>query len=496
MSEQMITLVLWLPFAIVAAISALIFCVAGYRRGLWNALVSLAATLIALPCSVLIAKLLAQPVSKPINRALSEAVGGTASASLMPALLYGLVCAAMTMVLYFVLMIVLTALFKYIANTLWGDRLERSSAVVRWGGIGIRLVDALLYTLLLLLPLYGTIGTVLPAATGITRVAGADQDIQKMFGAVAEHPVAKITGTGPFKSVYGQLAVVPTDSGDIQIVEFAQGVTGTVERLNQVTQAIESGDIYVELGEDLIAFVRKEVVQQDWFYAAYQEGLKQIPVEEVQEDPLMRELLELADMDQKTFAKNADVILEVAQYALEKDVPLQIQQNPERVYEILYDSGVMERLGAMINSSDESIELREFIVKAMIMEMCGDDRAASRRLTEAYRSRSNQTREDQIGDAEAMIQLLGLYPGNRRLNRYEALLRLPGMDADVVYSQFASEDIDALMHIYADRQHRELEETLAQKYGSGLTLEQMVWEELVASSRLPLDSYPRFDLDP
>ncbi|MGM9600959.1 MAG: hypothetical protein ACI3W5_05145 [Faecousia sp.] len=487
MNYMMIAVILWIPFVIVAAICVSVFCTAGYRRGLWNAFVSLAATFAALFCSIFIARLLSEPISKPIEKALMAAAGEGTYASMAPTLLHGFLCVFMAMLIYFILLLILTILFKYLAKLLWGEKLQRSGGAMGWGGFLVRLVDGVVYTLLLLLPLYGTLGVIMPAVTAIAAPSEKESGDYQIVTTVAEHPVVRISGSEPMKVVYSRLAVVPTQSGNISIAELADGVTGTAERYQALKAAMETGDMSMEQIRDLVSFAREEVVYQEWFYAGYREALKQIPRDSYEDDPFAQEFMTLLDMDRKSFSKNMDAILSVAEYALNENIPLLIQENPDQAFEIFYSSGLMERIGAMINVSEESTALRNLLVKQAIMNICGDDKASANRLIAAYSPQRNQDGDSQIRDAEAMLMIAGVCDGNRKLDQYEALLRLPGFDQSVLYDHLSS--LPKLQEEYAYGV-LPLVAALEYKYGHDITETDLIWVDMVAESQKHLSPNP------
>lgn len=496
MTPQMLQIILWIPFVFVAAITLPVFCSAGYRRGAWNALASLAATVLAAVVSVVLARLLAGPVSKPIVRALEEALAnrGGMGAGMGAMLVKGVVCVFMAMGLYFLLMLVLTALFKYIAKALWDEELLRSESGMRWGGLMVRLFDGVLYALLLLLPLYGSLGNVLPVLASISDISEADPETHQVLTAVTQHPVAKASKVGPLKTVYSHLAVVPTENGDISLVEVTESVTGTIERYQELQKAMETGEVTMEQIDDLLAFARDELLYQEWVYTGYRQMLDSLPPE-AYEDEAYAQLIQLMKMDRKDFIKNADTILSVVQYALEEGVVERLEKNPDQVVEILYDSGMMDRLGEMINSSEESIALRDMLIRESVATLCEGDNRAINRLMASYDSKLHLDKEERLMDTEAMLLITGALDGNFKLDTYEALIRL-GFDRDVLYQNYVENEPNMLEDYWwgdEDNAADKVEADLKAKYGKEMSVQDMMWQEVLAASQQPLGEYPRFD---
>lgn len=496
MTPQMIQIALWIPFIFVAAITLPVFCSAGYRRGTWNALASLAATVLAAVASVLLARALAEPVSRPIVAALEEVLAsrGGMAVGMGTVLVKGVVCVLMAMGLYFLLMLVLTVLFKYIARALWGEELQRSESGMRWGGLMVRLFDGVLYALLLLLPLYGSLGNVLPMLSSITDLSEADPEAYQALTAVTQHPVAKVSKVGPLKTVYTHLAVVPTENGDISLVEVTESVTGTVERYQMLEEAMLSGEVTMEQIDDLLAFARDELLHQEWVYSGYRQMLDSLPPE-AYEDENVTQLIQLMKMDRKDFIKNADTILSVVQYALEEGVVERLDKEPDKAVEILYDSGMMDRLGEMINSSEESVALRDLLIRETVTGLCRKDESAQRRLMASYDSQLHQDKASRLADTEAMLLIAGAIDGDSVLNSYEALLRL-GFDQAILEEIFMEYEGESMHHYFwADEEYVEQKRSeLAKKYGKELSEKELIWQDILASAQQPLEC-SRFDRD-
>lgn len=56
MSPEILVTIIWIPFVLTALVAGLIYCISGYRHGLWRALVSLGAVILATVLSVLVSR--------------------------------------------------------------------------------------------------------------------------------------------------------------------------------------------------------------------------------------------------------------------------------------------------------------------------------------------------------------------------------------------------------------------------------------------------------
>ena len=57
---EVVNIALWAPFALIMLIIGIIFCINGYRKGLWRALLSLLATVISAVVSVFVSPMIAK----------------------------------------------------------------------------------------------------------------------------------------------------------------------------------------------------------------------------------------------------------------------------------------------------------------------------------------------------------------------------------------------------------------------------------------------------
>jgi hypothetical protein len=154
----------------------------------------------------------------------------------------------------------------------------------------------------------------------------------------------------------------------------------------------------------------------------------------------------------------------------------------------------MERLGDMINSSEESVALRDLLIQEAVESICQGDSRQISRLMATYHSQLHRDEISRQRDAEALLLITGASDGHSRLNRYEALLRL-GFERELVRAVFMENESDDLEdYIWADREYLEEKESqLKEKYGKKLTVQELIWQDVLAASQLPLEEHPRFD---
>jgi hypothetical protein len=115
---------------------------------------------------------------------------------------------------------------------------------LKWGGLGVRAVDAVLYTILLLLPLYGTIGAYAPTAQSVLSLVGGEETavISQYLNAVTKHPMVAVTGNSLFGGVYNGLmdssgTTKPDGSANVNIGEMVETMDKTMVKFDKLQNA-------------------------------------------------------------------------------------------------------------------------------------------------------------------------------------------------------------------------------------------------------------------
>lgn len=172
---NIIQIALLLPFLCVLATLGIIYLVNGYKKDLGRSLVSFAATVVAIGVSLLFAKLISAAVAGKIMSFLPE--DAVESLSEIGTLGNTLVQAAVEIVLSFVLFglifVIILAILKAVGKKISLGKIEElntGKSGTRLAGMGIRGIDAILVSVMLLLPLYGTIATVVPPAATLMHI--------------------------------------------------------------------------------------------------------------------------------------------------------------------------------------------------------------------------------------------------------------------------------------------------------------------------------------
>ena len=363
MNAFFLGILLWIPFVIVMTATLIMFLLSGYKRGLWRSLISLGVTAISAGLSLLLSKLIAHPVAGLIMENIpAEDMDLPFSPEFVTQLVQGLVGVTISLLLFSVLMLMFCLIGKTLSNYLGDDKLMPKSTGMKWAGLGIRLIDAVVFSLLILLPLYGTLATYTPVVqTAISYVDEQTEDVEALMDAVTEHPVVTASQDGPVGWVYDGLAEAQIGDNSLDIAGMADSVSGLMEKVEALENASE--ETAVPRALELIDYLRSDVVDEDWCYELVIEQslpeMRTMLLEDATENEriMVEKLLELCDMSQKDFRKNSHAILDFMEYLLEND---QVEIDLEDAME---SKEFLEEFGKLINASWQAAGLKKMMIR-------------------------------------------------------------------------------------------------------------------------------------
>ncbi|MBQ2827258.1 MAG: hypothetical protein IJF13_08540 [Clostridia bacterium] len=409
MSIELLNLLLWSPFFLVAFIAGLVYIISGARRGVGHALVSLGATVASVIFSVIFARLLSALLSAPISKLLpieELMIDEGFPPSLVTGITTGLVQMLLAYILLFLLLIIFTAVLRHVARKLYqkskkkafekkfllqaeqtpgaGQQIRVSRgypAGLRILGMLVGVVSAFVFSVVLLLPVYGTLAAYVPAAETFARISEASESDPEPFmpasdsdtvlrspvyhesneptateilKCITSHPIVKVSGSAPFAVVYNSLSYVSVNGHTVnppKIADVADNVAETFYRLSVTTP--DSPD-FVPLCKDVVAVIREEVINSDWCYGIFSEVMTALKNDPEAADGL-EILMPIADISRKEFTETGNTLLDFLSLALEKDiVSILSEENEEK----LFSSGILKDLGKTLNSTDTIVSLK------------------------------------------------------------------------------------------------------------------------------------------
>ncbi len=432
--ESVISLALWVPFALVLLVTGIGFCITGCRRGLLRSLISLGATAAA----ALLSLLLARVACKPLGKALWDQLRGyviNESTAMAEDLIFGLMNAVLAVMLFSVFFFFLVILCKALSGLLLKNRKG-----MWFGGLAVRLVDAVLYTLLLLLPLYGTLAVYAPAVQTVVAMlpeGQVDPQIENILAILTGHPVTRLSRNTPVMAVYQALSGVETENGTLDTVSLVTTMNEIIQLAQEIREDAKNGQFDPAKADLLVKSLRENAIDQKWCYTAYLDlvDILATAANQASEDQRLQQLLALMDMDRASFQKNASAILDTLEYALQPEVFTALSQEGGDTVSVLYATGLMDQVGKMINTSQESTGLRDLILHSSLQDSPWAE------LLSGYTGQLHTDPLLQRQDAEVMLLLTG---GGSELDTLAALLRLPGISREAAKTAFLAKPMDTL----------------------------------------------------
>ena len=380
MDTSMIHLILWIPFLVAVVITGLIFMIGGYRKGLRRALVSLGATVVGAVLSILLAKVIAPLVTPAVSKAIpvESLFGDDVPVNLVSMFLDSIIQVVVTQVLFFLLLIFVTTICRILMGYFFGKKkvsAENDEVVVpekaskKWGGFGIGFVNAMLFSLLLMLPLYGTIAAYVPAITKMYSMSAAasgnisnpngmgvnpgmqggatqtDDELMALLEGISNHPAIQITGKGPVADIYDSLSETKVNDATVNYSEMAETMTLVMTEV-EALKAIENEEELVEHSKELLTVLRENVIEEDWAYELVKEvkGSLQdyVPAMDDESYEVISKVLDTVCSSKESFEEIGTKVLDSVIKALETgDMSEEEQEDMMEMFaDILKDAGV------------------------------------------------------------------------------------------------------------------------------------------------------------
>ena len=375
MTPELLSLLLWLPFLSIALIAGIIFCIIGYKQSLWRALISLGATAL----SALLAALMASGVAKVISPAIIGVIPldeMTASlpmgASLVKDILSGLLSGIIALGLFALILVLVGIILKIAFAFLLPGKIKGNHVGLRIGGVAVRAVDAALVALLLMLPLYGSLQTYVPTAQSLLSVVPASAEttqIKQYLDTVSNHPVIHLAKPAPIKALYQSLQDFKVSGTTVNIPQIVDSANKTMDMLDKLSK-MDPEQIGEEELSEIVHHLRHNVIEQDWFYAIADEGMKalkeSLPTDV--EDERAQMLLQLFDMDKEEFKQSGAAMLDLMDLLLRNGM-LDIIKGGEPDMEKLRNPDFLTQASAIANRSDQLLGIKSMILEAMITEI-------------------------------------------------------------------------------------------------------------------------------
>lgn len=400
-------IVLAIPFALPLVISLIVFLVGGYKRGATRSLLSLGVTVVAAVLAMVLCRLLAAvlpplPFMEALVESLQEEGGVLASSSLVEQLPQMVGALLMFSPLFLILCIVGKCLCSFVGT------IAPQAGWKKAAGMAVRAVDAVIFALVLTLPIYGTVATLLPLAQSGYEAAGeldADsQEAAEVFEEMLEHPVIAIAGKFPLKQLYGGICTLSGDGNSLNLTQVATSGKNIMDQYNAYLSASEE-DKAKETAK-LVKVLREDLVEQDWGYAVYDEMLAPMLKQELggatSEHP---EAMALAEdfiyMEQAEFEDTFGAVLEFMEVIAEENL------DTDEMEQWMDNDAVLSAFGEMLNATDASASLKNYLIVMQTADLLYDgDLTAAMEHTQMITQEGAVEKSLRDAEAKAVADIL------------------------------------------------------------------------------------------
>ena len=394
-----VKLALFLPLALILAIFAIVYLINGYKKDLGRSLISLGATAVAVAGSLLLAKGISRIAAPLLIKAIpAEMMSNFAEfGSFADGLVQGAIEVVLSFLLFGLFFIISLAVLKSIGKKISWNALNADTVGSRLAGMGVRAVDAVLVTVMLLLPLYGTVAMVAPPAAALLRMSASTAQPQQrgnvspdvsetaeneelaILEAVADHPALLPYKYGPGSWVYSGLSNFSMNGKSVDVTAAAQSLEGLLDRVQVVQAAIETEDeqVILDAVQEVIDYTRKNVIQQRWSYNMVMalvgelDAQVELHAEELAEEEEVQamydQLRPLLDMSFEDYKQNGEALLSFADWLLstyEQYYDAYDEAKEEQLMQEMYT-----RIGDLLNCSEQATGLKRILLQQAAQKM-------------------------------------------------------------------------------------------------------------------------------
>lgn len=407
MSPELLSFLLFLPFLIIAVITGIFFFRNGYKNGLWHALISLGMTILSAVISILLANAISGAVAPTLYSLIPAELLEQAGVfeGLISSLTQGLIRSVMALILFSLLLFVMLIITKLVASSIQNGRLNTQEKPLKYGGMGVRAIDTVIVTLLMLLPLYGILASYISPVTSIAEASGQlGEGEAQILSVIKNHPLVSVYKNGPTAWVNDSLGGIELEGARIDPAKIARTAEEVMDRVEDIINA--EGERQLELVNDFSHFLNDKVIKESWCYDLIMgvKGELEVYVDQLspEEQVIAEEILDILDMNREDFVKNGEAVLELVSYTLEKEV-LPHLNSEEEITEP--SDEFFLRLGKTLNVSSQSKKIKRLIVTYSLeafFESNDIDRDA-RSTVEAYYKDTSLSDDDLIKEAKSII---------------------------------------------------------------------------------------------
>ena len=431
MDTNTISLLLWVPFLLIWLPATLIYCIKGLRKGFQPALISLSAIIVSALVNMFLARVLAGVVTPILKNAIpADFFSGSYTAELLLGSIIGSLAA---MLLFMLLFLILTPIMAGIGKWILRKKLaaEEVTDGSKVGGIMVGMVNAVLFTMVFLIPIYGTLAAyapvarsaldMIPAASDSAQSAytpqpmsastrqlhqetsAPDSDLQLLrdiLDCILQHPLVELSATAPVQTMYVSLSQVSVEQTPVNLSDMAGAVKELMNKIQAIAQA-DDGQRTDALRE-LIAFCREDILTQEWAYTVYIIALEKgsALLEDV---PAADEILDILTFDDEEFRRHTNLLLDFAEATLEHDILARLEQGDPTV---LTEEALLKEGIRFLNATEQMAALKNILFRTALEAAVEGNAEQIRAFTEKYPLEMLTDPAQQEQEAQAFHRLL------------------------------------------------------------------------------------------
>lgn len=318
-----IHLLLYIPFVLTVIIAGVIYCIKGYKQGLYRALISLGITLLSAGLSLLFARLLSLVLTGLVTKLIpQDAFKNLGSlGDLLISVLSGLVQSGVALLLFGLFFLIFLIVLKIVFNHIKKDQLLPQNKGMKWGGLAVRVLDTVIVSFLLMIPLYGPLATYVPPVESIMIVVeGEDSAMAQYLSGVSDNGMVSLYRSAPASWVQGNLSDFKVGDVSVDLTKVIK-VSGTaMEKIGRLTASKDRKEMLTAVA-DLSKFFRNEVVEEEWFYlvAGELKGAMGSSLEGLNESDrvVVEQVFRIFDLPPEEFANSGVAVLDFVTYTIE-----------------------------------------------------------------------------------------------------------------------------------------------------------------------------------
>jgi len=405
---SLIPLLLWIPFILLLLITGLIFCIRGYKNGVIRSAFALGATVFSLILCIALSVLLSWPLSKlfiPLVSPLVEQMvpAGESLYGLVQGLVGTVLSVLIALFLFPLLFLIAAIVLRIVALKTSRDKFAPPQKSARWGGAAVGLVEALVFSLALLLPLYGSVGAYLPTVRELTGETEAEA--AALLEDVCEHPLVTVFRVQPLRFTYDNLGVIVYEGG----ATYPSTLTEDAREIFRQVTALGEKELadYGQNELDLLRRLRKNPFLREILYRVMAMTVQNLGGTGESALPVK---LELAEED---IAPTGEAVLDLVENLVEEHMNTGILADGLDVQKLMQSDLVLD-VTKVLNSSPSAVNFRDALLEEMVDALLAE---FPENIASAVRRPLLDTTKDIVGDtalkAEDIHSLLALLQTDR-----------------------------------------------------------------------------------